>query len=540
VDECVSFQTNFCDRRYDDGEKMMDSIAILDFGSQYAQLIARRIREAHVYCELFPWDAPADQVLGLNPKGFILSGGPASVYAPDAPRIPTFVMESELPILGICYGMQALTQALGGIVAPSGEREFGPAELETTQSNPIIDEGKHRVWMSHGDRVEVPPEGFEVLARSDNSPAAVIGDIERGYYGVQFHPEVRHTPHGDKFLRRFVMDVCGAGADWTPQSIIQDSVARIQNQVGEERVLAAVSGGVDSSVAATLVSRAVGDQLVSVFVDNGLLRQGEVSRVISAFQQSMGIELVVVDAVDVFITKLKGVIEPEEKRKLIGETFIRIFEDQAVQLGRPDFLVQGTIYPDVVESRAADRPDVDRIKTHHNVGGLPQDMHFDLVEPLRYLFKDEVRAVGEALGLPGELVWRQPFPGPGLAVRCLGMVTPDRLARLRAADEILTSELEKAGLLRTIADGKEFHGPAQAFAVLLPIRSVGVMGDQRTYQEVVALRAVTTEDFMTADWARLPDDILAHIANRIVNEVQGVNRVVYDITSKPPATIEWE
>jgi len=336
------------------------------------------------------------------------------------------------------------------------------------------------------------------------------------------------------------MDVCGAGADWTPQSIIQDSVARIQNQVGEERVLAAVSGGVDSSVAATLVSRAVGDQLVSVFVDNGLLRQGEVSRVISAFQQSMGIELVVVDAVDVFITKLKGVIEPEEKRKLIGETFIRIFEDQAVQLGRPDFLVQGTIYPDVVESRAADRPDVDRIKTHHNVGGLPQDMHFDLVEPLRYLFKDEVRAVGEALGLPGELVWRQPFPGPGLAVRCLGMVTPDRLARLRAADEILTSELEKAGLLRTMAGGKGIHGPAQAFAVLLPIRSVGVMGDQRTYQEVVALRAVTTEDFMTADWARLPDDILARIANRIVNEVQGVNRVVYDITSKPPATIEWE
>ena len=540
MDECVSFQTNFCDRRYDDGEKMMDSIAILDFGSQYAQLIARRIREAHVYCELFPWDVPADQVLGLNPKGFILSGGPASVYAPDAPRIPTFVMESELPILGICYGMQALTQALGGIVAPSGEREFGPAELETTQSNPIIDEGKHRVWMSHGDRVEVPPNGFVVLARSDNSPMAVIGDIERGYYGVQFHPEVRHTPHGDKFLRRFVMDVCGTVADWTPQSIIQDSVARIQNQVGEERVLAAVSGGVDSSVAATLVSRAVGDQLVSVFVDNGLLRQGEVSRVISAFQQSMGIELVVVDAVDVFITKLKGVIEPEEKRKLIGETFIRIFEDQAVQLGRPDFLVQGTIYPDVVESRAADRPDVDRIKTHHNVGGLPQDMHFDLVEPLRYLFKDEVRAVGEALGLPGELVWRQPFPGPGLAVRCLGMVTPDRLARLRAADEILTSELEKAGLLRTMAGGKEFHGLAQAFAVLLPIRSVGVMGDQRTYQEVVALRAVTTEDFMTADWARLPDDILARIANRIVNEVQGVNRVVYDITSKPPATIEWE
>jgi GMP synthase (glutamine-hydrolysing) len=519
---------------------VIDSIAILDFGSQYAQLIARRIREAHVYCELLPWDAPAEQVLGLNPKGFILSGGPASVYAPGAPTIPNYIIESELPILGICYGMQALTHAFGGKVAPSGEHEYGPAELETTFPNPIIAGGIHKVWMSHGDRVEEPPGGFKVLASSENSPVAVIGDIERGYYGVQFHPEVHHTPHGGEFLQQFVFNVCQASADWTPESIIQDRVAQVQDQVGESRVLAAVSGGVDSSVAVALVSRAVGDQLAAVFVENGLLRSGEVARVISAFRGSLGLELVVVDAVDTFLTRLKGVADPEQKRRLIGETFIQIFEDQAVQLGRPDFLVQGTIYPDVVESRAADRPKADRIKTHHNVGGLPEDMRFELVEPLRYLFKDEVRAVGEALGLPRDLVWRQPFPGPGLAVRCLGMVTPERLARLRAADEILTTELEKADLMRVIGGEGALRGTAQAFAVLLPVRSVGVMGDQRTYQEVVAIRAVTTEDFMTADWARLPDDVLARIANRIVNEVQGINRVVYDITSKPPATIEWE
>ena len=519
---------------------MMDSIAILDFGSQYAQLIARRIREAHVYCELFPWDAQADQVLGINPKGFILSGGPASVYAPNSPYIPVYVIGSDLPVLGICYGMQALTHALRGIVAPTDEREYGSAELVTTSFNPLIEAGSHKVWMSHGDRVETPPEGFVVLARSENSPAAFIGDIERGYFGVQFHPEVRHTPQGGIFLQRFVRDVCGAKPDWTPESIILESVARIQNQVGEGRVLAAVSGGVDSSVAVALVHKAVGDQMVSVFVDNGLLRQGEVRQVIAAFQQYLGIELVAVDAIDEFMTRLAGVTEPEEKRRVIGETFIRVFEKQAVNLGQPSFLVQGTIYPDVVESQAADRSKVDRIKTHHNVGGLPQDLHFDLVEPLRYLFKDEVRAVGEALGLPRELVWRQPFPGPGLAVRCLGEVTPQRLARLRAADEILVGELANAGLLVVEAEGEDIQGTAQAFAVLLPVRSVGVMGDQRTYQEVIALRAVTTEDFMTADWARLPHDLLARIANRIVNEVQGVNRVVYDITSKPPATIEWE
>lgn len=518
----------------------MDSIAILDFGSQYAQLIARRIRESHIYCELFSWDAAADQVLGINPLGFILSGGPASVYAPNSPYIPAYVIESDLPVLGICYGMQALTHALGGIVAPSDEREYGPAELVTTSINPLIEMGSHKVWMSHGDRVETLPDGFVVLAKSENSPAAFIGDIERDFFGVQFHPEVRHTPQGDLFLQRFVRDVCGAKPDWTPESIIHESVARIQNQVGEGRVLAAVSGGVDSSVAVALVHKAVGDRLVSVFVDNGLLRQGEVRQVIAAFQRNLGIELVAVDAIEEFMTGLTGVTEPEEKRRVIGETFIRVFEKQAVKLGKPNFLVQGTIYPDVVESQATDRSKVDRIKTHHNVGGLPQDLNFDLVEPLRYLFKDEVRAVGEALGLPRDLVWRQPFPGPGLAVRCLGEVTLERLARLRAADEILVGELANAGLLVIEAEGEDIQGTAQAFAVLLPVRSVGVMGDQRTYQEVIALRAVTTEDFMTADWARLPHDLLARIANRIVNEVQGVNRVVYDITSKPPGTIEWE
>lgn len=519
---------------------MVDTIAILDFGSQYAQLIARRIREAHVYCELHAWDSPYDHVLGTDPKGFVLSGGPASVYGPDAPQIPAYVIESELPILGICYGMQALTKALGGVVVPAEEREYGPAYLHAVKNNPVINPGRYKVWMSHGDRVEQPPDGFEVLASSDNSPAAFIGDIERRYYGVQFHPEVNHTPQGYQFLKQFVINVCGATPGWTAESIIQDSVSRIQEQVGDERVMAAVSGGVDSSVAVALVHKAVGDQLVSVFVDNGLLREGEVHQVVAAFQKHLGMELVPVDASDEFLSQLKPIIDPEGKRRVIGETFIRVFERQALDLGQPKYLVQGTIYPDVVESKAADRAKVDRIKTHHNVGGLPEDMHFDLVEPLRYLFKDEVRAVGEALGLPNELVWRQPFPGPGLAVRCLGEINPDRLARLRAADAILNQELAAAGLLVLNTGGDGIQGTSQAFAVLLPVHSVGVMGDQRTYQEVIAIRAVTTDDFMTADWARLPHDFLARIANRIVNEVQGVNRVVYDITSKPPATIEWE
>ncbi|HEY3473564.1 MAG TPA: glutamine-hydrolyzing GMP synthase [Anaerolineales bacterium] len=511
----------------------MDSIAILDFGSQYAQIIARRVREAQVYCELFPWDAPMEQILAIRPKGFILSGGPRSVYEEGAPYIQDFIFKTGLPILGICYGMQALTHALGGQVDPSAQREYGPAEIEPRISSPLIS-NLSTVWMSHGDRITKLPEGFIPLAASGNSPFAAMGDLKSKYFGVQFHPEVHHTPNGEKLLRHFVVDICGAKPTWTPASIIEESVERIRRQVGKERVLAAVSGGVDSSVAAALVHEAINDQLVAVFVDTGLLRKNEGEQVASAFRGNLGAELITVEASDEFFSALQGVTEPEQKRRIVGEKFIRVFEQQALQLGQPRFLVQGTIYPDVVESSAPDRNKAEKIKTHHNVGGLPEDIQFELVEPLRYLFKDEVRAVGEALGLPESLVWRQPFPGPGLTVRCLGEVTRERVARLQAADAILLEELSKARFL-----GKK-AATSQAFIVLLPVRSVGVMGDQRTYQEAAAIRAVTTEDFMTADWARLPHDLLARVSNRIVNEVDGINRVVYDITSKPPATIEWE
>jgi GMP synthase (glutamine-hydrolysing) len=526
----------------------MDSIAILDFGSQYAQIIARRVREAQVYCELFPWDTSMENILAIQPKGFILSGGPKSVYEEGAPYIQKFIFNTGLPILGICYGMQALTHALGGQVDLSAQREYGPAEIEPTMPDTMLD-AITKVWMSHGDRITKLPDGFVALARTGNSPLAAMGDMKRKYFGVQFHPEVHHTPNGHKLLKHFAVDICGAKPTWTPRSIINDAVERIQKQVGNQRVLAAVSGGVDSSVASALVHKAVGDQLVAVFVDTGLLRKNEGEQVASAFRDNLHAELITVNASDEFFSALHGVTEPEKKRKVVGEKFIRVFEEQAKQVGLPKFLVQGTIYPDVVESSASDRTKAEKIKTHHNVGGLPKDMHFELVEPLRYLFKDEVRAVGEALGLPEKLVWRQPFPGPGLTVRCLGEVTPERVSRLRGADAILVDELFKAGLLnRRFSGGNKITGPlkvepaaiAQAFAVLLPVHSVGVMGDQRTYQEAVAIRAVTTEDFMTADWARLPDDLLARIANRIVNEVDGINRVVYDITSKPPATIEWE
>ena len=511
----------------------MDSIAILDFGSQFAQLIARRVREAQVYCELFPWDASAESILALEPKGFILSGGPNSAYETDAPFVPDFVLASAKPILGICYGMQALTVALGGQVDPSTEREYGHAELEPLMPGTMLDV-LSTVWMSHGDRITRMPDGFVALAKSGNSPYAAMGDFERKYFGVQFHPEVNHTPNGIKLLRHFAVDICGTSPAWTPASIIEESVTRIRAQVGDERVLAAVSGGVDSSVAAAIVHKAIGDQLVAVFVDTGLLRKGEGEQVVSVFREQMGAELIAVDAEEQFLQALRDVTEPEQKRRIVGEKFIRIFEEQAKGLGQPKFLMQGTIYPDVVESSAPDRNKAEKIKSHHNVGGLPEDMQFELVEPLRYLFKDEVRAVGEALGLPESLVWRQPFPGPGLTVRCLGEVTRERAYRLRAADAILQEELSAAGFL-----GKR-AGTSQAFAVLLPVRSVGVMGDQRTYQEAVAIRAVSTEDFMTADWTRLPHDLLAKVSNRIVNEVDGINRVVYDITSKPPATIEWE
>ncbi len=514
-------------------------IVILDFGSQYTQLIARRVRELHVYSELIPWDAPAQQVMAKKPVGFILSGGPSSVYEPGAPVLPPYVLESGLPVFGICYGMQLLTFNLGGKVAPAAEREYGPATIQTVLPNPLLPSGSQLVWMSHGDRLEALPPGFSALATSANSPYAAMGDETGRRFGVQFHPEVHHTPGGLEILRRFVIDVCGASPNWTAESIIEQSVARVREQVGSQRVLSAVSGGVDSSVATALVHRAIGDQLTGVFVDTGMLRLHEREQVEAAFRQNLGVNLTVVNAVEEFLDALEGVTEPEKKRSIIGATFIRVFEAEAKNLGLPPFLVQGTIYPDVVESSAPDRNKAHRIKTHHNVGGLPEDLSFSLVEPLRYLFKDEVRAVGEALGLPAALVWRQPFPGPGLAVRCLGEITWERLERLRAADAIFTSELTDAGLLNRSKE--EAPGQvSQAFAVLLPVQSVGVMGDQRTYQETIALRAVTTDDFMTADWAKLPADLLGHVANRIVNEVKGVNRVVYDITSKPPATIEWE
>jgi GMP synthase (glutamine-hydrolysing) len=516
---------------------MTDAIAILDFGSQYTQLIARRVREAHVYCELFPWDAPPEQVLALKPRGFILSGGPASAYAPGAPHLPDYVLAQHVPVLGICYGMQLLAYHLGGQVARAERREYGPAEVELTgPANPLFSSlqpptSSLQVWMSHGDRIVAPPPGFEILARSANSPVAAMGDLSRGLYGLQFHPEVVHTPRGREILRGFAVEVCGCAPDWTPAAFVEQAVATIRAQVGQECVVCGLSGGVDSAVAATLVHRAVGDQLTCIFVNTGMLRRGESEQVVHTFR-GRGMRLVPVDATEEFLSALAGVTDPEEKRRIIGERFIRVFEQEAARLGNVRFLAQGTLYPDVIESKGPERQAAARIKTHHNVGGLPPDLRFELVEPLRYLFKDEARAVGEALGLPEEIVWRQPFPGPGLAVRILGEVTWERLETLRAADAILLEELGAAGLLRGETQ--------QAFAVLLPVQSVGVMGDERTYQNVVALRAVTTDDFMTADWARLDHDLLARISNRIVNEVAGVNRVVYDVTSKPPATIEWE
>ena len=516
-----------------------NSIAVLDYGSQYSQLITRVIRESHVYSELFPWDAAKVDVLKNCPKGFILSGGPNSVYDKNAPYLPDYVIESGLPILGICYGMQLLAITLDGKVIGSDEREYGLSYIDVLSENPLIPKGTHSVWMSHGDRINDIPAGYKILASSLNSPVACMGDVDKKRYGVQFHPEVRHTPIGRELIRRFVVDICGVTPDWTSEKIIKIAVDQIETQVKNKAVLATVSGGVDSSVATALVQKAVGSQLKAVFVDNGLLRKGERQQVESVFKNRMGENLIIADAADRFLHNLKNITDPERKRKVIGETFIRVFEEEAARIGKPGYLVQGTIYPDVIESSAPDRSKGDRIKSHHNVGGLPNNFVFDLVEPLRYLFKDEVRLVGEALGLPVDLVWRQPFPGPGLAVRCLGEITKARLDCLRDADAIFISELQQAGLMVHSHD-HETGRIAQAFAVLLPIQSVGVMGDQRTYQEVIALRAVSTSDFMTADWAKLPDKLLSKVANRIVNEVSGVNRVVYDITSKPPATIEWE
>lgn len=521
-----------------------DTIVILDYGSQYTQLIARRVREANVFCELLSWQTPAETVMALEPKGFILSGGPNSVYDLDAPTLPDYVLESGVPVLGICYGMQLMAHKLGGRVAESQHREYGPAILTVDATDDPLFIGwqsdsaaatpprQDQVWMSHGDRVEALPGQFRPLAHSGNSPYAAAADSRHRYYTVQFHPEVVHTPQGKLLLSNFVHQICGCRADWNAANFIEEEVAAIRSQVGDGRVVLGLSGGVDSSVAAALIHRAIGDRLTCIFVDNGLLRQGEALQVIQTFEREQGMNLVAVNAVEAYLDGLSGVTDPEQKRRIIGEKFIRIFEEEAGKLGEIDFLAQGTIYPDVIESAGHGRNEAQVIKTHHNVGGLPADMRLELVEPLKLLFKDEVRRLGTALGLPDSIIWRQPFPGPGLAVRCLGEITWERLETLRAADAIFTEELAKADLLR--------EGTQQAFAVLLPVKSVGVMGDGRTYQEVIALRAVTTEDFMTADWARLPYELLAHISRRIVNEVSGVNRVVYDITSKPPGTIEWE
>jgi GMP synthase (glutamine-hydrolysing) len=516
------------------GEAAQGGIAILDFGSQYSQLIARRVREQGVYAALYPHDAPAGQVTALNPRGYILSGGPNSVYEPGAPQAPDYILTSDRPVLGICYGLQALTHALGGVVAAATAREYGPASVTLAGDSPLWEglPGALDVWMSHGDRIETPPPGFVGLAHTANSPYAAVGNMAQGRYGVQFHPEVAHTPRGVDILRNFIFKVCKCAPTWTPAAFIDEAVEAVRAQVGDGRVVLGLSGGVDSSVVAVLLHRAIGEQLTCIFINTGMLRLGEPEQVVETFERTFGLKLVGIDATEDFLGALEGVVDPEQKRWIIGEKFVRTFEAQARKLGKVGFLAQGTIYPDVIESAARDRPGAHRIKSHHNVGGLPEDMDFELVEPLRYLFKDEVRKVGSALGLPDEIVWRQPFPGPGLAVRCLGEITWERLERLRRADAIFIDELRAAGMLR--------DDTAQAFAVLLPVRSVGVMGDGRTYSEVVALRAVTTSDFMTADWARLPADLLARASNRIVNEVPGVNRVVYDISSKPPATIEWE
>lgn len=508
-------------------------IAVIDFGSQYTQLIARRIRELGVYSEVYSHDGEAAHIDEHRPAGYVLSGGPDSVYEVDAPQLPAFLLESERPILGICYGMQLLTAALGGKVAAAREREYGPATISHQPRSPLFDglDAELQVWMSHGDRIESLPLGFGALAQSANSPLAAIGDVDRDRYGLQFHPEVQHSSCGQAIFRNFLFKICSCKPKWSAAAFIENAVEAIRAQVGGERVLLALSGGVDSAVAGALIHRAIGERLVCIFVDHGMLRQNEAENVVQVFRQEQGMNLIAVNAVEDFLTALTGITEPEAKRKTIGRRFVETFREEARKLRGIRFLAQGTIYPDVIES-AADSASAKTIKSHHNVGGLPKDMQFELVEPLRDLFKDEVRKIGEALGLPDSIIWRQPFPGPGLAIRCLGKLTWERLEKLRAADAIFTNELAAAGLLR--------QGTAQSFAVLLPVKSVGVMGDNRSYEETLVLRSVTTDDFMTADWARLPYDLLARVSARIVNEVPGINRVTYDITSKPPGTIEWE
>jgi GMP synthase (glutamine-hydrolysing) len=510
-----------------------ETIVVIDFGSQYNMLIARRIRECHVYCELVPYDAPWERVIPLNPKGFVLSGGPASAYDSGAPLAPPYVYESHLPIIGICYGMQVIAHQLGGQVALGMKREYGHAVLHISDGDCPLFAGlppSFPVWMSHGDQIVEMPPGFKALAYTENSPIAVMGN-DTGIFGLQFHPEVAHTPLGKTIFENFAYRVCGCQGNWTPSHFIAESVAKIGQQVGDGKVICALSGGVDSAITATLVHRAIGDRLTCFFINNGLLRREEPERVLNTFKRNLKMNVVYVDAADRFLERLQGVTDPEVKRHLIGKEFIKVFEEEAAKLGKVDFLAQGTLYPDVIESASSQSKVSAKIKSHHNVGGLPAKMKLSLIEPLRYLFKDEVREVGLALGLPEEMILRQPFPGPGLAIRIIGEVTKERLEILRAADWIVMNEIKKAKL---------YHRLWQSFAVLTDVRSVGIMGDYRTYGYLIAVRAIDSDDAMTANWARLPYDILARISNRIVNEVPEVNRVVYDITSKPPATIEWE
>ena len=516
-----------------DAAEQSDTVVVLDFGSQFAQLIARRVRELNVYSELLPHDTPMAELERRGAKAVILSGGPSSVYDEGAPTADPALWSGRIPVLGICYGLQLMARDLGGEVVPSNRREYGPATVWLTETDGLFAglSSEQPVWMSHGDSIVRPPEGFHATAQTDSTPFAGLADPERNLYGIQFHPEVVHTPIGREVLRNFVVDIAGVRPNWTAANLVDTTVAEVRERVGDGHVICALSGGVDSAVAATLVHRAIGDQLTCIYVDHGLMRKRESELLRVTFERDLGMRLVMVDARERFLARLAGVEDPEEKRRIIGDEFIRVFEEEATKLGQIDFLTQGTLYPDVIESKTSESKAAQKIKTHHNVGGLPADLRFQLIEPLRYLFKDEVRRVGLELGLPDAMVQRQPFPGPGLAIRILGEVTAERLDTLREADWIVIDEIKAAGLYRSLW---------QSFAILTPVRSVGVMGDGRTYANVVAIRAVTSDDGMTADWARLPYEVLAKISSRIVNEVPGVNRVVYDISSKPPATIEWE